>query len=90
MKAIHQSVKVLELPPGIGRLIEDVSDEFREWIADFGDSGYVTRCSLDLNAVVILAVRHQKEVGYLWGANFDPPLRRRDFLPNLAPARKVP
>lgn len=64
VKAIRQGVKVLELQPGIGRPIEDMPDEFREWIIDFGDSGYVARYRLDPDAVVILAVRHQKEVGY--------------------------
>lgn len=64
VKAIRQGVKVLELQPGIGRPIEDMPDEFREWIIDFGDSGYVARYRLDPDVVVILAVRHQKEVGY--------------------------
>ncbi len=64
VKAIRQGVKVLELQPGIGRPIEDMPDEFREWIIDFGDSGYVARYRLDPEAIVILAVRHQKEVGY--------------------------
>lgn len=50
--------------PGIGRLIEGMPDEFREWIIDFGDSGYVARYRLDPGDVTILAVRHQKEVGY--------------------------
>lgn len=64
VKAIHHGVKALELQPGIGRPIEDMPDEFREWIIDFGDSGYVARYRIDPDAVVILAVRHQKEVGY--------------------------
>ncbi|MCX8518171.1 MAG: type II toxin-antitoxin system RelE/ParE family toxin [Rhodoferax sp.] len=37
---------------------------FREWIIDFGDSGYVARYHIAPNAVTILAVRHQKEVGF--------------------------
>lgn len=64
VKAIRQGVKVLGHQPGIGRPIEDMADEFREWIIDFGDSGYVARYRLAPDAVVILAVRHQKEVGY--------------------------
>lgn len=64
VKAIRQGMKVLELQPGMGRPIEDIPDEFREWVIDFGDSGYVARYRLDADAVIILAVRHQKEVGY--------------------------
>lgn len=63
-KAIRQGVKALEQQPGVGRPIEDMPDEFREWIIDFGDSGYVARYRIDSDAVTILAVRHQKEVGY--------------------------
>lgn len=64
VKAIRQGVKVLGQQPGIGRPIEDMPDEFREWIIDFGDSGYVARYRLDPGVVTILAVRHQKEAGY--------------------------
>ena len=64
VKAIRQGVKVLGQQPGIGRPIEDMPDEFREWIIDFGESGYVARYRIDVTAVTILAVRHQKEVGF--------------------------
>ena len=62
--AMRQGVRVLGQQPGIGRLIDEMPDEFREWIIDFGDSGYVARYRLDSDVVTILAMRHQKEVGY--------------------------
>ncbi len=61
--AMRQSVRVLGQQPGIGRPVDDMPDEFREWIIDFGDSGYVARYRLDSDVVTILAVKHQKEVG---------------------------
>ncbi len=61
---IRQGVKVLTLQPGMGRPVEDMDDEFRDWIIDFGDSGYVARYRLDAEKVIILAVRHQKEAGF--------------------------
>ena len=61
--AIRQGVRVLGQQPGIGRPIDEMPDEFREWIIDFGDSGYVARYRFDSNVVTILTVRHQKEVG---------------------------
>jgi len=64
VRAIRQSVKALEQQPQLGRPIEDMPDEFREWVIDFGDSGYVARYRIDTDAVTILAVRHQKEVGF--------------------------
>jgi len=63
-EAIMQSVRILEAQPCIGRPVDDLPDEYREWLIDFGDSGYVTRYRIDSDAVTILAVRHQKEVGY--------------------------
>ena len=63
-EVIVKAVQVLGLQPKLGRPIEDMPDEFREWIIDFGDSGYVARYHMDPDAVTILTVRHQKEVGY--------------------------
>lgn len=64
VRAIRQGVKILEQQPGVGRPVEDMDDEFRDWIIDFGDSGYVARYRLDQQSITILAVRHQKEVGF--------------------------
>ena len=62
--AIRQSVNVLSLQPGMGRPVEGMDNEFRDWIIDFGDSGYVARCHSEAEKVIILAVRHQKEAGF--------------------------
>ncbi|MFT3857810.1 MAG: type II toxin-antitoxin system RelE/ParE family toxin [Aquabacterium sp.] len=64
IKAIRQEVKVLEHQPTIGRPIQDMEPEYREWLIDFSDSGYVALYRLAGDEVVILAVRHQREVGY--------------------------
>jgi len=64
VKAMRQGVSVLEQQPGLGRPIEDMPSEFREWIIDFGDSGYVVRYRLTEETVVVLAVRHQREAGF--------------------------
>lgn len=64
VKAIRQGVKVLENHSGVGRPVEDMKDEFRDWIIDYGDSGYVVRYRIDQRFVMVLAVRHQKEVGF--------------------------
>lgn len=64
VKAIRRVVQVLEQQPGLGRPVEDMPEEFREWIIDFGDSGYVARYRIGQDVVTILAVRHQKEVGF--------------------------
>jgi plasmid stabilization system protein ParE len=62
--AIRQSVKVLSLQPGMGRPVEAMDNEFRDWIIDFGDSGYVARYRSEAEKVISLAVRHQKEAGF--------------------------
>jgi plasmid stabilization system protein ParE len=64
VKAIRLGVRVLELQPGVGRPVVDMDDEFRDWIIDFGDTGYVARYRVDPQSVIILAVWHQKEAGF--------------------------
>ena len=61
--AIRQGVNVLSLQPGMGRPVEDMENEFRDWIIDFGDGGYVARYRIDGQQLIILAVRHRKEAG---------------------------
>lgn len=62
--AIRAGVKPIAYQPGIGRPVEGMEPECREWLIDFGDSGYVVLYRHDGQAAVILAVRHQREVGY--------------------------
>ncbi|EIW8495245.1 type II toxin-antitoxin system RelE/ParE family toxin [Escherichia coli] len=63
-EAIRQGVKALGSFPRMGRLIEDLPEQYREWLIDFGDSGYVARYRIDGDLITILAVRHQKEAGF--------------------------
>lgn len=60
-EAILTGVRTLGLHPHMGRLVEDLPEQYREWLIEFGESGYVVRYRLDANTVTILAVRHQKE-----------------------------
>lgn len=62
---IVKSLRAIEQQPQIGRPIEDAPDAFREWIINFGDSGYVARYRYSGgDTITILAIRHQKEVGF--------------------------
>jgi plasmid stabilization system protein ParE len=65
VKAIRSSSNVLARHPEIGRPVEEMEPEYREWPIEFGDSGYIALYHYDEQTVVILAVRHQKEAGYL-------------------------
>ena len=38
VKAIRQGVKVLAEQSGVGRPVEEMDEEFRDWIIDFGDA----------------------------------------------------
>ena len=64
VKTLREGVRVIAYQPGIGRPVEDMEPEYREWLIDFGDAGYVTLYRFDGQTVVILAVRHQREAGY--------------------------
>ena len=61
-EVIMKSLKILGNQPQVGRAIEDMPEEFREWIIEFGDSGYIARYRFDGHDVTILGLRHQKEV----------------------------
>ncbi len=64
VKLIRQGVKALGKHPRMGRLVEDLPPEFREWIIEFGGGAYVALYRYDKKEVVILAVRHDREAGY--------------------------
>lgn len=64
VQAIRQGVKVLAKQPGIGRPVEGMEPEFREWLIDFGESGYVAMYRIGGSSAVLLAVRQQREAGY--------------------------
>lgn len=64
VKTIRESVQILALQPGMGRPAQDMEPEYREWLIDFGQSGYVALYRFDGQTVLIVAVRHQKELDY--------------------------
>lgn len=64
IKAIRQGVKALSKHPEIGRPVEEMPLEFREWVIDFGHGAYVALYHYDGKEIVILAVRHGREAGY--------------------------
>lgn len=64
VKTIRESVQILALQPGMGRPAQDMEPEYREWLIDFGQSGYVALYRFDGQTALIVAVRHQKEFDY--------------------------
>lgn len=63
--AIRDALIPLKHSPLIGRPVEDRSD-LRELVIDFGTSGYLAmyRFEPELDAVTILAIKHQREDDY--------------------------
>jgi plasmid stabilization system protein ParE len=64
VKAIRQGVKLLGKFPEMGRPVEELPEEFREWIIEFGSGAYLALYHYDGKEVVILGVRHGREAGY--------------------------
>ncbi|UOD50690.1 type II toxin-antitoxin system RelE/ParE family toxin [Orrella daihaiensis] len=62
--AIRAGVRFLEGHPAIGRRVEGMQEQFREWFIDFGGSGYVALYRTEHELTTLLAIRHQKEAGY--------------------------
>ncbi len=64
IKAIRRGVKALAKHPEIGRPVDELPAEFREWIIEFGSGAYVVRYYYDGKQALMLAVRHGREAGY--------------------------
>ena len=64
VQTIRQGVKALGTHPEIGRPVEELPPEFREWVIEFGQRAYILLYRYDGKEVVILAVRHGREAGY--------------------------
>jgi len=54
-RTIRQGVKALAAQPEIGRPVDEMPPEFREWFIHFGSSGYVVLYRYDGSQVAILA-----------------------------------
>ena len=64
VKTIRQGVKLLGNYPEMGRPVDELPPEFREWVVEFGAGAYLALYHYDGRQVVILAVRHGREAGY--------------------------
>ena len=64
VQAIRSGVRILSRQPQLGRPVEQMPPEFREWIIPFGQSAYVVLYGFDPDEVVLLAIRHGREAGY--------------------------
>ena len=63
VRTIRQGVRALAAHPEMGRTIDEIPPEFREWLIRFGDSFYIALYRYDGTMVAILAVRHGREAG---------------------------
>ncbi|MDR0576326.1 MAG: type II toxin-antitoxin system RelE/ParE family toxin [Candidatus Accumulibacter sp.] len=50
--------------PSMGRFQEGWLEHYREWLIDFGGSGYAVWYRIERETIVVLAVKHQKEADY--------------------------
>jgi len=60
-EAIESAINLLGHHPFIGR---SVDDELRELVISFGKTGYLALYTILPDAIVVLAVRHQRELDY--------------------------
>ncbi|HSH48496.1 MAG TPA: type II toxin-antitoxin system RelE/ParE family toxin [Halomonas sp.] len=64
VQAIRTGVRILAHQPHAGRPVDGMEPEYKEWLIDFGNSGYVALYRFDGEIAIVLAVRHQREVGF--------------------------
>ena len=63
--AIRHGMQIVAEHPDAGRPVDDMDPEFQEWPISFGASGYAALYRLQQDVALVVAVKHQKEVGYL-------------------------
>ena len=56
VKSIRKNAHILAYQPEIGRPLDDMPIEFREWLIDFGQSGHLALYRYDGFETIILAV----------------------------------
>lgn len=61
---IIKAVQILAQHPQMGKPSDELDADYRELPIAFGDSGYVVLYRCEGDAVIVVAVRHQKEVGF--------------------------
>lgn len=64
VKTIRLGLEPLCKHPEMGRPVDELPTEFREWVIEFGSGAYVALYRYDGKEVVILAIRHGREAGY--------------------------
>ncbi|WP_338847278.1 type II toxin-antitoxin system RelE/ParE family toxin [Massilia sp. W12] len=64
IRALRAGVNILSHQPEMGRQIDNLPAEFRDWLIDFGASGYVVRYRGGPEIITLLRVRHQREAGF--------------------------
>jgi plasmid stabilization system protein ParE len=64
IKTIRAGVRVLGDSPGIGRPVAGLDIAYRERLITFGAGAYVVQHRVDDGAIVLLAVRHGRELGF--------------------------
>ena len=64
LNAIESAIANLAAHPLVGRRVEG---DLRELVISFGDTGYIAlyRFVVEQDTVRVLALRHQREIGYL-------------------------
>jgi len=61
--SIRKGVKILTLHPEIGRPVLELEPGYREWLIGFGASAYVVRYRAEAETIILLSLRHGRELG---------------------------
>ena len=65
LETLTAATDILQEFPHAGRPADDLEPDYRELLIPFGVAGYAVVYELRGETVVILALKHQREAGYL-------------------------
>ncbi|WP_027389047.1 type II toxin-antitoxin system RelE/ParE family toxin [Chrysiogenes arsenatis] len=55
------SLKSIAQHPYVGRCIDEMPLEYRQWVIEYGKTGFIASYRVEQNAVVVLSIKHQKQ-----------------------------
>ena len=64
VKTIRPSMNILVQHPEVGRPVEEMEPEYREWPIPFGSSGYIALYRFDGQSAIVVALCHQRKAGF--------------------------
>ena len=62
IRRIRAELRSMAAHPGLGRRVQGGNGRRREWVIQFGSSGYIAQYEAHAHHVLVLRIRHQRQL----------------------------